>query len=527
MAAESAPSPAPTLAEQRTLPNPACPEDMLGSTGVINMPDDPGFAPAASGGQPASADVLATLPEQVLMSGTQESHTDAYYFAVRQGRIYIKANEVATGTREPWRTLLLPRCLDGHVTELSADATTLVALDEARWLYTLDMKKSNPQGLGWTRRWGPVLWMDFGMQMFADVVHWAASDLSPGANPTYTDSAGRQAKVAGILTVYTLRADNRLTYLDPWLPSDESREVCPPENGQLLMAGLAGSGSTVMVVGRNGEIYTRLYEFDVSGGNTVFLDYSWQDQDGVASPKAQLPAPDWRHHPRIPGTFTNRLSIRQVPGGTDHRIMRVEGRDSAGRTGYWQRDIADAASVAWKFVITDEPLRGTVLPLSEPHFTAVEAYAYSGTLDGYPAVIRAFQPYCSPASLQMDIAGSPLTLTLHSTDGLRQLRRARGLDGTPHNYRGAVEVSAQTWAQRAKMPQPVQDFLSSRFGDNRILQTPLTATRQTLQILQPCWKLTRDTAWPDSLAGIPDPGSLVGELLDEQEQGRQPPLCSP
>lgn len=525
VAAESAPSPAPV--DVRTLPSPACPEDALGTAGVINMPDDPGLFPATAGGTPAGTEIAATLPERVHLRGTQESYTTQHYYAVRSNRIYVKANEETTGIHEPWRALLLPRCLDGHVSAVSADAKTVVALDDARWLYTLDLRKSNPQGMGWTRRWGPFFWTDFGMQMFGDVQHWATSDLSPDENPTYTDSAGNQAKVAGILTVYTLRGDNRLTYLDPWLPSDESREICAPESGRLLMAGLSGSGSTVMVVGRNGEIYTRLYEFDVSGGNTVFLDYSWQDQRGVANPKAQLPAPDWVRHPRIPGVFTNRLSIRQISPGTDHRLLRVEGQDSAGHTGYWQKDLADLTSAAWRFTVTGEPLRGALLPLSEPHFGSIESYDYNGTVDGYNAVIKGFQPYCSPVNMQVDIAGTPLELTLHSTDGLRQFRRARGLDSTPRNYRGAVEVSAQTWAARDQLPQKVRDFLTQRFGANRILQTPLVASRQHLQIMQPCWKFARNTSYPDSLASIPDLGAFFAELMDEQEQGRQPPLCSP
>ena len=104
----------------------------------------------------------------------------------------------------------------------------------------------------------------------------------------YIDSAGRTQDVYGILTLYALRGDGlRITYMDPWLPSDESREVCGPERGTVPMAGLSGSGSTVMVISRGAEVYTRLYEFDVSGGNSMFFDYSWQDQDGVASPKAQ------------------------------------------------------------------------------------------------------------------------------------------------------------------------------------------------------------------------------------------------
>jgi hypothetical protein len=360
----------------------------------------------------------------------------------------------------------------------------------------------------------------------ADAHDWAASHTSgSGGDTHYIDSAGHEQAIYGILTIYALRGDGlRITYMDPWLPSDESREVCGPERGTVPMAGLSGSGSTVMVVGRNGRIYTRLYEFDVSGANTVFFDYSWQDQDGVAAPLMQLPAPDWIAHSAIPGRFTNRLSLRKLPPDTRHRIMRVEGWDGSGHTGYWQKDLAETR---WKFVRTNEPIQGSEILRQDAAHYLPEDSRYSGSIDGHAAEVLDFNPYCSPATLRIQIGGKPLDLVLHSTDGLRQERRARGLDSNPHIYRSAVEVPKAIWNHLAQQPAAVRSFIATHFGDKRFLTGPLAATPGKLQISQPCWTLTRQSDVVDLPVGFPDPGIIAAEALAEQEEGRAPAVCIP
>ncbi|MDP3857024.1 MAG: hypothetical protein Q8Q73_04585 [Stagnimonas sp.] len=512
-------------AGSRTLPDPLCPNDYLGTTGLLTSPPvEPGSAgpDAIDGGAAAEPRIAVTLPALIHLRGTTETYTGSHYFAVREGRLFVKANAEVSGVHEPWREMLVPSCLQGKVSAVSADGTVVLALDQQRWIYSWDGANYGPGSSGWTRRWGAPFWTDMGEQVPDDAQYWATSHTS-GDDLSYVDSAGREQAVFGILTVYALRGDGlRITYMDPWLPSDDSREVCGPERGTVALAGLSGSGSTLMVVSREGRVYTRLYEFDVSGANTVFFDYSWQDQDGVAAPLFQLPAPDWIAHSAIPGRHTNRLSLRKLPPDTRHRILRVEGWDAGGRSGYWQKDLGESR---WQFVITGETIQGTELPLPGPSRYQPEDARYSGSIDGHAAEVSDFNPYCSPARLRIDIDGQPLELILHSTDGLRQERRARGLDSNPHLYRSAVEVPRAIWTQLSAQPPAVQSFISTHFGSQRFLTGPLSATPGKLSIQMPCWSFTRASEVVALPTPFPDPGIAVAEVMAAQEEGRSAAVC--
>ncbi len=514
----------------RTVPNLLCPEDYLGTTGlIVPVPLDAAHYSPVEGGPVAPAEIANLLPRDIHLRGRQHSYDGRHYYAIHDGRIYIKANRETTGLDEPWRQLRIPRCLDRQVTEISADGTVLIALNAKRDIYTLDYANGAIGSGGWTRRWGPFFWLDLGGWIMDDVRDWATTHLTASDDEYFVDGGGYQQTPAGILNVFLLRGDSlRITYLDPWLPMDESREVCGPERGTVVMAGLSGSGSTAMVVGSDGEIYTRLYEFDVSGGNAVFLDYSWQDQRDVEQPKIQLPAPDWVRHPRVPGTITDRISLRKLTPGTEHRVMRVEGRDASGNSGHWEKDLAQSRGSDWRFVMTGEPLQGRMLPLPGPHRGTAENFQYSGTIDGHAAQLLDFNPYCSPATLRLDIAGNTLDLELHTTDGMRQERRARGLDLFPRYYRSAVKVPDALWAQRDSQAPAIHDFLARHFGERAVMETEVYATLGQVQIAQACWNLRRDAGGllPNlTQPPLPDVGTLLSILLAQQEDGRQAPLC--
>lgn len=516
----------------RTVPNLLCPEDHLGTTGLLipTLLDPERFSPV-DGGPEAPPEIAAQLPRDVHLRDRRQSFDGRLYYAVHDGRIYVKANRELTGIDEPWRQLRIPRCLDGEVSEISADGTVLIALNAEREIYTLDYANGAIGSGGWTRRWGPFFWLDLGGWIFDDVRDWATTHLTAGDDEYFIDGGGRPQTPAGILNVFQLRGDGlRITYTDPWLPMDESREVCGPERGTLVMAGLSGSGSTAMIVTSEGEIYTRLYEFDVSGGNAVFLDYSWQDQDDVESPKIQLPAPDWLRHPRVPGAITDRISLRKVTPGTEHRVMRIEGIDANGNGGYWQKDLAQMRSEDWRFVITGEPPQGRTLPLPPPHRGAPEDFHYAGRIDGRAAELLDFNPYCSPATLRIDLDGHALDLELHTTDGMRQERRARGLDHYPRYYRAAVMVPKALWSARTQQSAAVRDFIARHFGERRVIETEVYATLGRIDIAQTCWTLRRDGGGlleQLTQPPLPDAGALLAILLAQQEDGRRPPLCLP
>lgn len=471
-------------------------------------------------GEQAPASIVVTLPDEVLFRGRTETFNTLNEYAVREGRIYVKP----VTDPGPWRELLVPPCLDGKVTEISADGSVINALNGAREVYTLDHADGSGPG-AWTRRWGPFFWTDMGMRIPADVRDWDTSILNANTDEYFLDGAGRRQRPWGILTIYALRGDGRrITYFDPWLPSDESREVCGPQRGTVVMAGLAGSGSTVMVITSTGDIYTRLYEFDVSGANTVLLQYSWRDQDDVEAPRIQLPAPDWIHHGRVPGVATDRISLRKIMPGTEHRIMRVEGTSPEGTTGFFEKDLAEPAD-AWRFVPTGDTVRGNPLPLDGPHVAPSEDIDLEGLIDGHSAHLLGFNPTCSPATLRIDFESGPLSLVVHSVDGLRQERRARGLDASPRYYRSAIEVPKPVWASRASLPVDQRAFLERVFNADRFVEGPLYATAASVHIWETCWSFAHVPNDATALVTQPhlvDAGTVFADTLAQAMEGRGP-----
>ena len=526
----------------RTVPDPACPDDYVGPAGLIVDPYPFEFSPEehlGEGGEPAAPEVEEQLPSRVDLRGSQATFTHDRIFVAHDGRIYTRAKNPTSQEERTWQQVLLPRCLDGTVTEVSADGFVLLATNAERETYTLDYG----HGKGWTRRWGAVFWTDLGARIPSDVTDWDLSELHSSFDEYFVDRAGNKQGFWGILMLYMLRGDGtRITYYDPWLPVDQSREMCPPKRGTVRMAGLSASGSTAMVVTTEGHIYTRLWDFDISGANTVLHDYAWHDQDDVEDPLIQLPAPDWIRHPDVPGTITDHVSIRKVSPGTEHRVMRIEGADEHGKTGYWEKDISEVeeerrggppadrrqpprrpstpadehperVDSPWQFLETGKPLVGEPLPAAGPHELPPEDYKYTGVVDGNPATIRSFNPYCSPTTLEIEFSEDTLELVLHSVDGLRQERRSRGLDLYPRHYRSALEVPRDTWERRNELANDVQGFLNTHF-EQRFLDGPLNATLAHLELQEPCWTFTRT---PTDLSGaltqppLPDAGTVAAE----------------
>lgn len=475
-------------------------------------------------GAPAARRLARTLPDAVTFKTNRETFSSEYAFALRRGRIYVRPAVVGRGVRgEPWRVLEVPACLDGTVTAISADHRFLVALGPGRQVYSHDMPGGDLSAGRWTWRWGPYFWTGSGMTMFPDVKRWATSELS--SSETFTDTSGRRHHAIGVGTVYLLRGDGRrITYLDPWLPQDESREVCGPRRGTLPIANISASGSTVFVVGESGGLFTRLYDFDVSGANTVFGDYSWERGRPASDTRWQLPGPGWVRHPRPPGAVTDRISIAKTGSDASDRLLRVEGRDRRGRRVVWQKRLADRV---WRVAARGGPLEGRPLPLAEARRLAPKDIRFAGTIEGTPAVVPDFDAECSPAPLKVRVAdGLWLTLRLHSSDGMRQEVRERGLTDVPREYNGAIEVPRRVWRTLDRHPR-LRRWVTANL-DGRFTTAPLAVTATRMRFLAQCWELTLNgrAARPDRPATPPDLGAVVGRLTEMHEDGRQPEVCA-
>jgi hypothetical protein len=208
--------------------------------------------------------------------------------------------------------------------------------------------------------------------------------------------------------------------------------MCGPHRGRFKAVNLSASGSFVFVIGRRGDMFTRLYDFDISGHDPVFFNYSYEDQRGKGDGSPiQLPAERWKEQPKIPGRITRQISIHKIGAGSVHRILRVEGK-RRGQTGYWERDVAEPRKKGWTFHPTGSPLGARHLRNPRRDTSRV---GLGRSEDRRYGDLRRFNVYCSPARIRRD----GKTLVLHHVDGLRQQARGRGLDDVPRTQYGAVE----------------------------------------------------------------------------------------
>jgi hypothetical protein len=391
------------------------------------------------------------LPDTVHLRTQAESFNRRYSFATRNGTIYA---QYRTGDERSWHELPIPPCFAGRVGSIAVDDDELIALDTSRRIFTMDGALKDASGFNWTSRWGTPFWAGPGYQLPPNVLAWSWSVISPLEDGTWTDPAGNRTQIGAgkVSHIWGLRdGGRRLTFWDPWLPLDESYEMCGPLRGRFRAINLSASGSTIFVIGRDGDLFTRFYDFDISGHNSVFFSYSYEDQRGKGDgAPIQLPAAGWVRHPKVPGRITRTISVHKVGTGGIHRTLRVEGLDARGRTGYWEKDVTELTRSAWRFHPTGRPLAGARLAnpradTSRRRLGRPEDLRYVLRTPQYRAELVNLNVYCTPARLRIRPAGARRSydLVLHHVDGLRQQPRARGLDDVPREQYGNVEVPAK------------------------------------------------------------------------------------
>ena len=448
-----------------------------------------------------ATDAPASLPTVVPFKTGTETYNRRYQFVLRDGRVWFRSNEEITGIRQPWKELPVPPCLYGQVTGVQADDDEMIALDRDRRVFVMDHAYRAPELFNWTARWGPLFWAGNGRTLPAFSA-WAWSVLSPREDRDWTDDAGNAFAVGDdkVSHIWMLQdKGHRMAYTDPWIAKDDSYEMCGPHRGRFQAVNLAASASTIFVVGRYGDLYTRLFDFDIGGPDAAFFRYSYDDQRNVENPAIQLPSPAWRVQPKVPGTITSVISIEKHGFGSKGRTLRVEGRDAEGRTGYWQKEIT---ARTWRFVRTGRPLIGKVL--SNPRKdtsarglgpSADRRYAYRPDLlkraslpaGAWAAEVRDFNVACSPAKLRIRLAGrSEAKLVLHSVDGLRLTARARRLDGTTRDQYAAIEVPPAT---RATKDKRVKAWIDKTFGSKRYTTVLVRVSTTSMYIDTVDWTL--------------------------------------
>ncbi len=418
---------------------PACPA--IVPDGTVNAPDGVRAGPA----QPLPslwANGPAGLPGHVYLRGSTATFNRLYEFVTAGGDIYARRRD----TDEAWRSVPLPACLDGKVSEIAADDDEMIVLDGGRHIYTMDNALKDPLLWNFSARWGAPVWTGPGFAIPTGTSAWTWSVISPAEDEHWTDPAGNRTDVGTfkVSHIWGLRAGGRrMTFWDPWLPRDQSYEMCGPKRGRFRAVNISGSGSHLFVIGRHGDMFTRLYDFDVSGLDPIFFDYTYEDQRGKGDGSPiQLPAEPWKRQPKIPGQITSAISISKLGIDAIHGTLRVEGV-RRGKTGYWQRDLAAPFKRPWSFRPTGEPLSAKRLDNPRRDTSGVglapsEDRRYVMRSGGMRAEIDDFNTYCSPGHIRITQGGKTQTVLFHHVDGLRQTERARGLDAEPRQQYGAL-----------------------------------------------------------------------------------------
>ncbi len=382
------------------------------------------------------------LPREVYFRDGKEGFNRLYDFATRRGAIFARLRKPDRG----WRRVPLPACFAGRVAAISVDDDEMIALDIARHVFTMDNALGHGSQFSWTGHWGVPVWLGPGLTL-PPTRAWSWSVVSPLEDVNWTDPAGNRTAIGGgkVSHIWGLRpGGQRLTFWDPWLPLDQSYEMCGPHRGRFRAVNLSAAGSYLFVIGRYGDMFTRLYDFDISGHDPVFFSYSYENQRGKGDGSPiQLPAAEWTRQPKIRGQITSAVSIHKVGRDSVHRILRVEGRNR-GQTGFWQRDIAAPRARGWAFHRTGAPLSRRLLPnppgdTSRRGLGRGEDRRYRMHTGGITATLTDFNVYCSPATLRWRENGKVREFRFFNVDGLRQVARARGLDDVPRTQYGEIK----------------------------------------------------------------------------------------
>jgi len=463
-----------------------------GTAGFGDLPAD-----ESSAGFESYTAAPAGLPDQVHLRTTTESFNRRWSFAARSGQLFTKPAAAKGG----WRTVALPPVLQGRIVGVSADDDEVMLIDRDGRFFTMDHALNAPATWNWTHRYGTPLWLGPGNKLPADTITWSWSVISPNEDRVWRDTAGNDHGVglAKVSHVFALTdGGRRIRYIDPWLPVDHSYEMATPHGGRFQAVALSTSASTTLITNRYGDLYTRLYDFDISGSDKVFFRYSYRDQRG--KPEApdllverfdtryaaiQLPAPDWVRQPKIPGTITSKISVARTAPGSAARELRVEGR-SGGQTGYWVKQLNGPS---WAFVPTGEPLAGAVLENSSRDrstetLAPPSPYSYAGDSErGFSAEVRNFDVAATPTPLTIKLpSGARIKLVLHTVDGLRQTPQLPGISKQYRLYDGTIEVPSALRKNLAAQPAEVQAFLKERLGGKRFTDTPVYVTESLFQI---------------------------------------------
>lgn len=464
------------------------------------------------------------LPRKVYFRDNDQSYNRYYEIALDRGTLYVRKRN-SGGT---WKVAPCPEALKGKIQAISMDADEIIAVDKDRWIYNCFNCTSDTLKWNWGTAWGKVGRQGDSYQVGnIQEGKWALSITNVDEDQTYTDLQGNVTPVslAGCTQIVFVDPGNptKLISNDPWLPRDHSYNFGTPYHCRFMVHAMSASASTVFIMNKYGDMYTRRKDYDLSGGDPAQFRYSWFSQDGKENASSylqhrldrntsaiSLPSPYWEKQPKIDGEITDRITIESTAPGNDNRRLKVEGRYQ-GKNGYFTKMLKEKQ---WSFVETGEPLKGNAVENPQEDTSArdlapLNHMDYTGPLkNGAVLTVKnfAYEDSVQQAILKVGSVEVPATLFTEYGNLGRAVtqvlsERDYGLTDDPRRYVAALQLDESAMQVLKATPEGTR-FLQDFMKDRSLRPLSLEATTDRLVLYPASDRNTRQITEAYSLLRV-------------------------
>jgi len=397
---------------------------------------------------------LDRLPENVYLKNSQQGISYENYYALKDGKIWIKPNESTTGIKGDWK--LFDRTgvpygkdvpsfkPDYKIVAFSTDGTMIAAVSNNGrfyfWQPTLEEKTTWDEEIG--SPFSDALYLpknktwSFGFSVLR--APWKRLTPMHDIVTYWEDIDGNKTQFGLTATIYVVDPDGQKIYFtDTGLPATFNRAFTSPGRGAFIIENMSSAASTVFVINETGKMYTRMMDAEIEGGGPALLftykrGKRTKDDEIVPIMDAlrSLPLPDWREQEPIreirddrmqQAAITKNITILQTGEGNAARELRVQGRNRAGKYGYYFKKIFDPS---WNFKITNEYFDNKIIIknyLQEAPKSAKLDKTYTGKLEqifapSLQVELVDFYYFSSPATIRIHVKDKQFDLNFHTVD---------------------------------------------------------------------------------------------------------------
>ena len=461
--------------------------------------------------------INGAFPEKIHVNTLVQVSSFGFDFCLHDGKIYHKKSGETDWVLMPPSglpfsetdtTFIHPE----EIVEIAADADCLYAFSNEGILYRYYFRKIRTEKLDtWIMNFGwPVPSVLKQNILVSNKRGWGMG-VRRGDILWYEDIYGNQHHYGtmGLETLYFLSDDGQsIHFTDSGLPADFSHLIQGPEKGSFIAENISVSGSTIFLINKNGEMYTRLIDFDTMGCDPMFFKYTYEKKEQAYSgsdyrsnftPWA-LPAEPWKKQPPVPlsgqARISRFISILQNGQGNSARELRIAGLSKDGYTGYYTKQIDDDE---WRFAFAPlyipeaaflEPEPDTGKFRGEPTNFSYEGYASKDgiMIPEFECSVRDFslasegKAVLSLSSGKGDRAGA-VEIDLHFVEVWTYLRRiAPGFDGSPRQFFVTPEFNPEDLESGG---EKFSGMLQEIFGDKNksLFSCYLEATTDYFQLM--------------------------------------------